>query len=169
MASPFLSRFFRLFAATAVLGATAAVGGATLLGGSVASCLSTQSYVYVAQKYDPTGDCLESYAAVEVVNGSGASSTCPAACLTVGADLLVSNMCPPLPTIATEVPSDAGDCIAALAAAKRGGTCDSPADADAPDADTDADMDAEPDMDAAEPDMDAADGNPGPKDAGDAG
>jgi hypothetical protein len=165
-----LSRFFRLFAATAIVGTAAALGGAALLGGSVASCLTTESYVYFAQKYDPAGDCLETNAPVEVVNGSGASSVCPAACLTVGADLFVSTVCPPLPAIATAVPADAGDCIKAVAAAKRGGTCDAPAEAGSePDAESDGDADL--DSGGGEPDtgVDAADGSVGITDASDAG
>ncbi len=163
------SSLFRFFATTAVVGTAAAVFGAALLGGGVTSCLTTQSYVYSAQKYDPAGDCLESYAAVEVVNGTGTSSACPAACLTVGADLFVSTMCPPLPVIATAVPADAGDCIAALAAAKRGGTCEEPAEADAS---KDANTDASGDMDSgAVPDaeVDAADSALPIQDASDAG
>jgi hypothetical protein len=134
-----------------------------------AACLSTQSYVYFAQKYDPTNDCLESYKPVEVVNGPGAGFKCEETCMTVGADLLVSTVCPPLPAIATEVPADAGDCIAALKAAKRGGTCDAP-----PDGGEDADKDtgAETDGSAGGPDAgeaDAADADPPIVDAGDAG
>lgn len=164
------SSLFRFFATTAVVGtAAAAASGSLLLGGSVTSCLTTQSYVYYAQKYDPTNDCLEANTAVELVNGTGASSTCPAACLSVGADLFVSTVCPPLPTIATAVPPDAGDCIAALAAAKRGGTCDAPADGAATE---DANTDASVDMDSsAEPDadIDAADAAVPIQDASDAG
>ena len=121
--------------------------------------------MYLAQKYDPANDCLESYKPIEVVSGSGAGSSCPATCMTVGADLLVSTVCPPLPTIATEVPADAGDCIAALAAVKKGGTCDAPPDGG--EVDADAGMDAS----AGEPDaeVDAADANMPIVDAGDAG
>jgi hypothetical protein len=169
MARPFLSRFslVRLCAATALVGGTASVFGAAVLGGSVTSCLRTESYVYFAQRYDPNGDCLEGFKAVEVVNGSGASSSCPATCMTVGADLLVSTVCPPLPANATEVPADAGDCIAALAAAKRGGTCDAPAEAGAEAGGVDSggvDSGGEPDAG-----VDAADGSTEIKDAGDAG
>jgi len=162
------SSLFRFLATTAVLGTAAAVSGAALLGGSVTSCLTTQSYVYSAQKYDPQADCLEANAAVELVTGSGASSTCPAVCVTVGADLFVSTVCPPLPTVATAVPADAGDCIAALAAAKRGGTCDAPAEADASeDAGEDAgDMDGGGEPDAT---VDAADAAAPIQDASDAG
>ena len=156
MASPSLLRRSWWFAA-------AAACGAALL----ASCLSTQSYVYFAQKYDPTNDCLEKYSPVEVVNGSGAGSSCRATCMTVGADLFVSTVCPPLPAIATEVEADAGDCVAALTAAKRGGTCDAPPDGGEPDADKDAGGDSggdEPDAEA-----DAADANMPIADASDAG
>lgn len=143
--------------------AASASCGAALL----ASCLRAESYVYFAQKYDPTNDCLEKYSPVEVVNGSGAGSTCPTTCMTVGADLLVSTVCPPLPAIATEVPADAGDCIAALKAQRRGGTCDAPPDGGAGDANADAGADSA----AAEPDaeVDAADANMPIIDAGDAG
>ncbi len=167
MASPSLARTSRLFrwcAATAAVGAAASVGAASLLGGSVASCLSARSYVYFAQKYDPTGDCLEAARPVEVVNGSGASGTCKATCITVDGDVLVSTMCPPLPAIATELPADAGDCVAALKAVKRGGTCDEPADGGEEDADMDT---GTPEPDAAGPD--AADGAIPIEDAADAG
>jgi hypothetical protein len=169
MDSPSLSRFsraFRFIAATALVGGAASLFAATLLGGSVTSCLRTESYVYFAQKYDPTNDCLGSYAAVEVVTGSGASSTCPATCMTVGADLFVSTVCPPLPAIATAVEADAGDCIAALRAAKRGGTCDAPAEAG-----TGGDADADTDSGGGQPDadVDAADSSVPIQDAGDAG
>jgi hypothetical protein len=160
MATTSLTRFSRFAFATAVVGAAGSLLGATLLGGSVTSCLTTQSYVYYAQRYDPTGDCLETSRAVEVVNGEGASSACPAMCLTVGADVLVSTVCPPLPAIATELEADAGDCIAALAAAERGGTCDAPPDAGA------AEVDA--DTDAAEEETDAGEDAPTDTDAADA-
>ena len=171
MASTLLSRLFRGVAVTATLGAVATA--ATVLGGGVAttatltSCISTDSYLYTAQKYDPDNDCVNAYSAVEVVKGSGASAVCPRTCLMVGDDLYVSTLCPPLPAIASAVDSDAGTCIAALAAAATGGTCDAPApteggadEAGAEAGDEDADMDAsgEPDAaDASRPPMDASD------------
>jgi len=167
------SILFRLARATAALAASAAsaavLGGSLLQAGGLASCLTTESYVYTARQYDPAADCLNAYAAVEVVSGSGARSTCRAACLTVGPDLYVSTMCPPLPVIATAVAADAGDCIAALAALKRGGTCDEPGDGGA-DADGGA-LDGEaPDGEAPDAgDMDAADDATPINDAGDAG
>lgn len=162
MASTSFTRAFRVLAAAAIVGAAAAVGGA--------ACLTTESYVYSAQKYDPAADCLATYGAIEVVNGSGAGTTCPAACLSVGEDLYVSTVCPPLPTIATAVAADAADCIKALAAAKRGGTCDAPAEAGS-EGDAEAEGGVEKDSGGGEVDagVDAADGAVEIKDAGDAG
>ncbi len=154
------SRFFRGAATTALLAAAAMV-----------ACIATDSYLYSAQKYDPAGDCLTGAKAIEVVQGSGASAKCPVTCLMVGEDLYVSTLCAPFPTIATVVDADAGTCIAALAAAAKGGTCDNPADGGATHADADA-GDAAPDEDAdrdAASETDAADGSPPPADASDAG
>jgi hypothetical protein len=162
------SRFFRGAATTALLAAAA-----------TEACIATDSYVYSAQRYDPTADCVTASKSIEVVNGPGASAVCPATCLMVGDNLYVSTLCPPLPTIATAVDEDAGACIAALAAVASGGTCDLPADggaseadADAgdaaPDEDADADADADADSDAATQ-RDATDGSPPPADANDAG
>ena len=117
MASTLLIRVFRGVAVAAVLGAAA----------GAASCISTDSYVYTAQKYDPTNDCVDEYKSVEVVKGQGASADCPPICLMVGADLYVSTVCPPLPDIASAVDSDAGTCLAAIKAQASGGTCDNPA------------------------------------------
>jgi hypothetical protein len=149
------SRFFRGAATTALLAAAA-----------TEACIATDSYVYSAQRYDPTADCVTASKSIEVVNGPGASAVCPATCLMVGDNLYVSTLCPPLPTIATAVDEDAGACIAALAAVASGGTCD-PGDA-APDEDADADADADADSDAATQ-RDATDGSPPPADANDAG
>lgn len=152
------SRFFRGAATTAVLAAAA-----------MAACVATDSYVYSAQKYDPTADCITASKGIEVVQGSGASARCSPMCLMVGEDLYVSTLCPPLPTIATAVDDDAGTCIAALAAAAKGGTCDSPADGGAGPAEAgDAADDEDADTDAAS-ETDAADSSPPPADASDAG
>ncbi|MBX3192527.1 MAG: hypothetical protein KF819_36400 [Labilithrix sp.] len=117
---------------------------AALLAGAAAlavSCISTDTYVYTAQKYDPASACLEAYAPVETVAGEGASALCAPSCLAVGAALYVSTMCPPLPAIATEVAADASDCIEALAAP----SCDAPEPgADASQEDDASDPDAEP-------------------------
>jgi hypothetical protein len=169
------SSFFRGAATTAMLAAIATA--ATTLGGGVvatsglASCLSADSYVYSAQKYDPTNDCVHVSKAIEVVNGSGASANCPISCLTVGEDLYVSTLCPPLPTVATAEDSDSGTCIAALAARARGGTCETPlpgegGTADA--ADEAGDQDADTDAEAPDATVDAADAAM-IKDAADAG
>jgi hypothetical protein len=139
--------------------------------GAAFACEGTQSYVYSAQKYDPAADCLASYSSIETVNGAGAGSMCAPACLMVGADLYVSTMCPPLPTIATAIPAGEPACASALAAAERGGTCDEPPEAgtedaaEEPSAEDATPPDAEPD--AEEPD--AADSAPPIADAADAG
>jgi len=158
------SPFFRGVATSAVLaaGATLALtfGGSVVTTGGLTSCIATDSYVYTAQKYDPTNDCVNGYKPVEVVKGSGASATCPPMCLMVGADLYVSTLCPPLPDIATAVDSDAGTCPAALAAAASGGTCDNPVASEAGTDDGGAeggDQDADTDAEAPDAESDAAD------------
>jgi hypothetical protein len=95
---------------------------------SSGACIRTESYVYSAQKYDPAAACVSAYSPIELVTGPGVGSRCPATCLTMGGELYVSTMCPPLPTIATDVAADSPDCKAALAAAATGGTCEAPAD-----------------------------------------
>jgi hypothetical protein len=148
--------------AVAVAAAAAALG----------ACEDASSYVYTAQKYDPAGDCRGAYAPVEVVNGPGASATCQAICMTVGADLYVSTMCPPLPAVATEVAADAAACVAALAAE----ACDDPGEGGVGAGEEAGGEDAEADgatADDAAPDdggvaTDAADASR-PLDAGDAG
>jgi hypothetical protein len=107
---------FRAVAVTAVLAAVA----------FAASCISADSYVYTAQKYDEADDCVNAYTSIEVVKGSGASANCAPSCLMVGGDLYVSTLCPPIPDIASAVDSDAGPCIAAIKAQASGGTCDNP-------------------------------------------
>ena len=163
MKTTILSLVFRGVAMTAVLAAVAIA----------ASCIATDSYVYTAQKYDPANDCVTAYKAIEVVNGSGASATCAPACLTVGEDLYVSTLCPPLPTIATAVAADAGPCIAARAAAATGGTCDAPAPAEGGTDEGGAEAGDEDagDTDANGVDADGVDATEagGSKDAGDAG
>jgi hypothetical protein len=177
MKSKSTSLLFRGLATTATLAAAASVAftfaGSLVAATGLASCIATDSYVYTAQKYDPANDCVSAYKAIEVVNGSGTSATCPPACLMVGEDIFVSTLCPPLPTIATAVDADAGTCIAALAAAATGGTCDAPAateggtnEGGADAGDTDADG---VDADGVDGDgVDAAEAG-GSKDAGDAG
>jgi len=153
---------FRAVAVTAVLGAVA----------FAASCISADSYVYTAQKYDPTNDCVNAYKSIEVVKGSGASAVCAPTCLMVGDDLYVSTLCPPIPDIATPVDSDAGPCIAAVNAQASGGTCDNPVvpeggtdegGADEAGSDEAGSDEGGSDMDAN--DVDAAEAAP-PKDAG---
>jgi hypothetical protein len=113
-----LPSLFQLATAATLLTAT------TLGAASLAACLRTESYVYTAQRYDPGADCVESSTPVELVDGPGVGTLCPAMCLTVGSDLYVSTMCPPLPVIAMATAEGEGDCTAALAALAQGASCD---------------------------------------------
>jgi hypothetical protein len=143
-----------------------------LVVGALASCEDAQTYVYSAQKYDPMGNCVNDYTSVEIVNGSGASSKCKPICLTVGSDLYVSTMCPPLPAIATEAQADAGNCIAAVAAQASGRTCDIPVDAGEEEAGNDGGAEAAADASDEGGERDAGEDAPmdsGIKDASDAG
>ncbi len=92
----------------------AAAAGAALTAGG--ACITTETYVYSARKYDPANACLQAYQSIETVSGKGARSLCAPTCLSVNGELYVSTMCPPLPAIATEVAADASDCKAALGA-----------------------------------------------------
>ncbi len=95
-----------------------------------AACGGAESYVYTARRYDPAGACLEPYAPVEVVDGTGAAATCPETCLTVGSDVFVTTMCPPIPAIATELEANADAC--ALARAASASSCGQKPDGSAP-------------------------------------
>ena len=126
---------------------------------AIAACEGADSYVYTARRYDPAGSCLEAYAPVAVVDGPGVAATCPETCLTVGPEVFVTTMCPPLPAIATELQADAEACIAARGVS--GSTCGAEPEADAsPDPDAAATRDGStgdasppgPDLDATTPD-----------------
>ncbi len=88
-----------------------------------ASCEDVRSYVYSARKYDATNACLNDYAAVEVVSGSGAEAYCPPTCFSVAGTIYVSTMCPPLPAAATALPADASPCSDALDAGAQEASC----------------------------------------------
>ncbi|MBX3209818.1 MAG: hypothetical protein KF764_32600 [Labilithrix sp.] len=122
----------------------AALGALTLALVAAAACEGAGSYVFTAQRFDASAACLEPYRAVEVVEGPGVAATCPASCLTVGAEVFVTTMCPPLPTIATELAEGDEACVAARAAL--GTTCgEEPAtatDGSAPDGSAPSDLDA---------------------------
>jgi|GEM_PF-3532051 len=111
------------------------------------ACITTEAYVYTAQRYDSAGACLEDYRAIEQVAGKGASSQCAPTCLEVDGELFVSTMCPPLPGIATAVPDDDPTCAAARAASRAETSCTAPAPEEAGAAD-----DASPDTASPEPD-----------------
>lgn len=126
--------------------------------GTIAACEGAESYVYTARRYDPAGACLEPYAPVEVVDGPPVAATCPETCLTVGTDVFVTTMCPPLPAVATELEADAEACVAARAVS--GSTCgeeeevdgSTPPDGSAVDAGAAEASAAGPDLDASAPD-----------------
>ena len=87
------------------------------------ACDEDPRYVYTARHFDSTAGCLEDYEPVETVPGDGVSATCPESCLTVGKEVYVSTMCPPVPAIATALDSDAADCLAALDASYLEASC----------------------------------------------
>lgn len=133
------------------------------VGAAIAACEGADSYVFTARRFDPTGACLDPYSPVEVVDGPGAAATCPETCLTVGTEVFVTTMCPPIPAVATELEADAAACIAARAVS--GSTCGAEPEGDAsadPDAGASAaeggslDDASGPDLDATT--QDAADG-----------
>lgn len=107
--------------------ATRTLARLTLLGAAsawaAAACTGTESYVYTAQRFDPSQGCLEDYESIELVAGSGASATCPAACLSFQEELYVSTVCPPLPAGAEAADASDPTCAAALAAANQEATC----------------------------------------------
>jgi hypothetical protein len=104
-----------------------AIGFVVLAAG--VACEKADAYVYSARRYDSARVCLEPYHPVEVVEGPGAAATCPETCIGVGDDVFLTTMCPPLPTIATELPADNEACVAARNASRT--TCDEAAELDA--------------------------------------
>jgi hypothetical protein len=147
------------------------VAGLAALASLAFACVRTEAYLYSAQKYDPAADCVTGYESVELVNGTGASSQCEPSCLSVNGELYVSTMCPPLPTIATEVPVDSGACVAALAAAAReAGACEAPGPAGEPSGDAGPVSEAGPDPASPDAsDQDSSDGSKPIVDAAEAG
>lgn len=133
---------------------------------SVVAC-DVPFYVYSARRWNAADACVEPYVPIDRVEGEGADSSCPAVCLSVGAQLYVSTVCPPLPPSATEVPATDPICRAALDAANRDRICGEPAEGgadgeadageDAMDASPDAPTDALDDADAEDADADARD------------
>jgi hypothetical protein len=91
--------------------------------GAAAACDDGYHYVYTAQRWNDASGCLEDYTPIEVVPGDGVSSNCPALCLTVGEDLYVSTVCPPLPSNATAADPQTSPCKEALAAAAKEISC----------------------------------------------
>jgi hypothetical protein len=94
-----------------------------LLVAAAASCEDQRSYVYSAQKFEADKGCLDTYTTVEVVQGAGANATCAPTCMSVGDSVFVSTMCPPLPAVATALPTDASPCLEALDAEVQEASC----------------------------------------------
>lgn len=123
-------------------------------------------YVYSARPWNAADACVEPYVPLDRVDGEGAGSSCPAVCLSVGRQLYVSTVCPPLPPSATEVAATDPACRAALDALNRDRVCGGPAEGgvdgaaaeDASDASGDGSTDA----------LDGADARDGDAEAGDA-
>jgi hypothetical protein len=95
-----------------------------------AACNDAKTHVYGAQFYEQAQDCLDDYAALDVVQGETASSRCDPVCLVGGAGYYVSAVCAPYPTAFTVSASDAATdpvCAAAIAAFVAGKSCTAPA------------------------------------------
>jgi hypothetical protein len=123
-------------------------------------------YVYSARPWNAADACVEPYVPVDRVDGEGAGSSCPAVCLSVGRQLYVSTVCPPLPPSATEVAATDPSCRAALDAlnrnrvcggAEEGGVDGAAAGEDASDASGDVSTDALDGADARDADAEAGD------------
>jgi len=96
-----------------------------------ASCNDAKTHVFSARAYEQANDCLDDYAAIEVVQGEVGSARCAPACLVGAGTYYVSTMCPPFPASLTAHDPDAAPdpvCIAALAANAAGKSCSAPAD-----------------------------------------
>jgi hypothetical protein len=94
--------------------------------GVLLACERADRYIYTAQKFDPAAGCLGAYEPIEAVTGSGVSATCAPTCLLVDGELYLSTLCPPVPTIAEEVPAADEACRAAIAAASGDASCEAP-------------------------------------------
>jgi hypothetical protein len=115
------------------LAAVGAVGAVGALAAVVATaCNDVQTHVYSAQLYEQSSDCLDDYAAIDVVTGGSGSARCAPVCLVGSGAYYVSTMCPPYPAALTASDPDAAPdplCTAALAAADAGKSCSAPPDA----------------------------------------
>jgi hypothetical protein len=133
-----------------LLAAAVSIPSIALLVSTFVACDDDPRYVYTAQRYDEAAGCLEEYSAIEVVPGDSVSVRCPPACLSVGDDLYVSPVCPPLPDNAVAVDPSDPTCAAALEAARSATLCDAPEEEQdggeiAPDAAEDAVVEDAPD------------------------
>ena len=109
---------------------TLAVGALALCAiGAAVACDDANIHVFSAQLYEQASDCLDDYAAIEVVPGDNGSATCSPVCLVGAGAYYVSTMCPPYPdSLSPPDPDAAPDpvCVAALAANAAQRSCSAP-------------------------------------------
>lgn len=90
---------------------------------AIVACDDNPRYVYTAQRYDSRRGCLEDFRGVETIPGDSVSVRCGQTCFTVGDDLYISPVCPPLPDNATELEQSDEECQAALDASRQEASC----------------------------------------------
>lgn len=90
-----------------------------------AGCDTSSAHVFVARYLEPDAGCLDPYAAIDVIDGTGSGSGCAPRCLAGTQSVFVSTDCPPFP-IGYDVSDEAQTsptCQAALAALRCNVTC----------------------------------------------
>jgi hypothetical protein len=88
---------------------------------------SSVYYLYYADAYEPTRDCIDSPAPLDVFSGTDPGSTCSVKCLSGidddgGAIVYTSTMCGPAP-VGADTSGTSPMCPGALAALARGDFC----------------------------------------------
>lgn len=115
-----------------VLGAALGLAAAVKI---AAGCGEQDSHPYVAELYEPGGDCLDPSTGIDVVEGASAASDCTPVCLYGTPDIIglddggpeggqtyVSTMCPPYPAL-FDTSGQGPYCAQALAALTRDDVC----------------------------------------------
>lgn len=111
------------------------------------ACNDTDVHLYSAQKYDPSGKCVQAPVVIDIINGGSTGNDCAPECLVATTDscgdkaTFVSTQCGPYPEgVVTEGQGDEGDasnlCGPAFNAFADGALCPTPdaGDAEAGDA-----------------------------------
>jgi hypothetical protein len=96
---------------------------------SAFGCADNGSYIFSGEQYNPTLQCLEPVASIDIVAGTQPGSCAPVCILTVPQDggqvAYVSTMCGPYPVYPFETDAGADPlCVAALAAFQRDALCE---------------------------------------------